>query len=121
MADKLNMPPRASRDGGYTIHALAILPDHWHIVLGRHSKPIDQIVAHLKALATKHLRRAGLHPLARFPKKDGSLPTPWSRNHWKVFIDSDEQMDAAIRYVQSNPVREGLAEQCWAVVVPYPA
>lgn len=87
----------AATDGAYAVHALAILSDHWHMVLGRHAKHIDQIVAHLKALATKHLRRAGLHPLARYPKKDGSLPSPWSRNHWKVFIDSDEQMAAAIR------------------------
>jgi hypothetical protein len=43
----------ASREHDYVIHALAILPDHAHLVLRAHPRPIDDIVKHLKAKATR--------------------------------------------------------------------
>lgn len=106
----------AADEASYAIHALAILPDHAHVVLGAHAHHVDRIAAHMKAKATIQLNREGLHPLAEHPRTDGTLPSPWARNYWCPFIDSVEYLDQAIRYVERNPIRSGLKAQRWTCV-----
>jgi REP element-mobilizing transposase RayT len=110
---------RAATEGGYPIHACAILDDHAHLVLGRHDRLISQIVAHLKARATQQLSAEGLHPLARYSDKDGATPTPWARKYWKVFIDRVGWVRNAIDYVNGNPEKEGKRRQHWKMIVPF--
>jgi REP element-mobilizing transposase RayT len=105
----------------YVVHALAILPDHVHLVMAWHPRHIDEISAHLKAKATSSLAKKGLHPLARFAGKNGRVPSPWARNHWCPFITSERHMRIAIRYVQANPVKAGYKPQRWSLVAPYTA
>ncbi len=104
----------------YIIHALAILPDHAHLVLGAHERHIDDIVRHLKAKATMQLSRESLHPFTNDPRADGTFPSPWARNHWSPFIDSIESLHKAIDYVNDNPLRSGLKRQHWNIVQPRP-
>ena len=40
----------------------------------------------------------------------------WTDRYWVRYIDHDEQMEGAIEYVKTNPVREGLPEQNWDFV-----
>jgi len=40
---------KAIQEGDYVLHACAIMPDHVHLVIARHIRPIRQIVGHLKA------------------------------------------------------------------------
>ncbi len=103
----------------YVIHALAVLPDHVHLAMARHSVAIDQIASHLKSKATASLVRQDLHPLAQFASSKGRKPSPWARNYWAPFIRTREHMRAAIRYVEQNPVKAGLRRQRWSLVVPY--
>ena len=110
---------RASEEGGYRIHALAVLPDHAHLVMARHPRDVDRIAAHLKAKATGELAREGLHPLAEFTSSKGRTPSPWARNYWCPFIDTREHMEAAIEYVRRNPMKAGLRAQHWRCVMPY--
>jgi REP element-mobilizing transposase RayT len=110
---------RASVEGGYAIHACPILPDHVHLVIGRHPRPISQIVAHLKARATQQLIAEGLHPLARFADVNGALPSPWARKYRKVFIDDGSWVRNAIGYVEGNPLKEGKRRQRWKMIVPF--
>lgn len=86
----------ATTERAYMIHALAILPDHAHLVIGRHPPHVDRIAAHLKAQATAKMRVEQIHPLAAFASPSGRMPSPWARNHWCPFIRSLEQMRAAI-------------------------
>jgi REP element-mobilizing transposase RayT len=109
----------ASMEGGYTIHALAILPDHAHLVMRYCRRHIDKIAAHLKAKATMSLTRENLHPMARFVSAAGRKPSPWARNYWCPFIRSRSQMEAAIEYVENNPAKAGLRAQRWRCVAPY--
>jgi hypothetical protein len=51
---------------------------------------------------------------------DGSFPSPWARKWWKVFLDDEEDILRAIRYVERNPRKEGKPPQRWSFVVPYP-
>jgi REP element-mobilizing transposase RayT len=104
---------RASREGNYLIHACAILPEHCHLVIGRHQRPIGQIAGHLKTYATRELRRQSLWDI------EDHEHSPWGRNYWAVFIDELRWVDAAIKYVQRNPEKEGKRNQRWSFVTPH--
>ncbi len=109
----------AALEASYVFHALAILPDHVHIVMAWHPKHIDVIAAHLKAKATHQMAIAGLHPLARDASSTGRVPSPWARNHWCPFIRTGDHMREAVAYVERNPMKAGLRPQRWRLVTPY--
>jgi len=108
----------AADEAAYKIYALPILPDHAHAVVGVHSHHIDRIASHMKAKATIQLNSEGLNPFINHPRADGTLPSAWARNYRCPFIDSDEYLSQAIRYVEKNPIRCGLKTQKWNCVVP---
>jgi len=99
---------QARREGGYAIYACSILPEHVHLVIGRHERAIGRIMGHLKGRATRHMRLNGLW------KHEGR--SPWAERGWKVFIDREETVFRAIDYVCENPHREGLPAQRWSFV-----
>jgi REP element-mobilizing transposase RayT len=111
---------RLAEKSGYGVFACSILPEHVHLVLRRHSYKVEQMVRLLKAEASITLREDGRHPLAAWVQEDGSLPSPWARNCWKVFLNRVEDVDRAVRYVENNPVKEGKRPQRWPFVTPYP-
>jgi len=104
---------------GGTIYACAILPDHVHLVLGPHRYDIRRFVARLRGAATKTLREDGLHPLAEFVQEDGSLPSPWSRLPWIVYLWKDRDVLRSIQYIENNPLKSGFPKQKWAFVRSY--
>jgi REP element-mobilizing transposase RayT len=104
---------RACEEAAYTCLACCIGHDHAHLVLERHTRDVEGIAGHLKSHATRALTALGIHPLTGFTGKRGGLPTPWSEGCWKVFIDDEEQLRAAIAYVQHHPEKEGLPSQIW--------
>jgi REP element-mobilizing transposase RayT len=110
---------RMAEKSGYGVFACAILPEHVHLVLRRHTYKVEQMVRLLKAEASSKLAEDGRHPLTPWPRQDGSLPMPWAQKCWKVFLDSAEGIDRAVRYVQANPVKEGKRPQHWSFVIPF--
>ena len=106
-------------NSGATILACAILPEHAHLVVARHRFPIEQVANLLKGQATKSLTKAGLHSSQMQSYRDGTLPSPWARKFWKVFLTADEDILRAIRYVENNPFKEGKRRQRWGFVVPW--
>lgn len=102
---------RAIAEGDYFVHACAILPEHVHLVIARHRRPVGRIVGHLKARATQQLHEEGL-----WPTYD---PPVWAERCWKVFLDSPARVERAIRYVEDNPLKEGKRRQRWRFVVPF--
>ena len=106
----------AAGEHDYVLYALAILPDHAHLVMRAHPRHIDDIARHLKAKATRQLSLESLHPFVDDPRADGTLASPWARNHWSPFIDSSEYLKKAIAYVNDNPIRAGLPRQHWSSV-----
>jgi len=99
--------------------ACAILPDHVHLVFGRHRMKSEQIVRMLKGSATKQLKKDRLHPLEQYRERDGSLPSPWSVGKWIQYLDSEQSIEDAIRYVVGNPIKEGGPGQHWPFVIPF--
>ena len=73
-----------------------------------------------KAKATAQLNRDGRHPLAAFRNRRGDSPTPWAAKRWRCFLNCDEEILRAIRYVEENPVKEGKRRQRWSFVAPWP-
>lgn len=104
---------------GYQVWACAILPEHTHLVIGRHRYKVEQIANLLKGAATTQLIKDKIHPLASHAKPDRRPPGIWARNEWKVYLDSDEQIENAIAYVNDNPVKEGKPQQMWKWITPY--
>ena len=110
---------RAARDGKYICYACAILPDHVHLVLAIHPRPIKQIVGHLKAMASREMTKNGRHPFAKMAQKDDSLPTPWVEGCWKRYLDTRDEVAQGIRYVENSPIKMNLPRQRWLFVTPF--
>ena len=105
----------AIQRSGYLFHACSILPEHVHAVIARARHDIEHVVGQLKGEATKQLKRDGLHPFGHLPNP----PSPWVRKGWNVYLNTDEDIRRAIRYVEHNPVREGKRPQRWSFVTAF--
>jgi REP element-mobilizing transposase RayT len=101
----------------YQVYACSILPEHVHMVLGRHK--VETMVRLLKAEATTNLITDGRHPLTAYPLPDATLSSPWAHRRWKVYLNTDEEIIRAIEYVENNPIKEGKRRQRWPFVVPF--
>jgi REP element-mobilizing transposase RayT len=106
----------ACQKSGFAIWACSILPQHVHLVIARHRYKVEQICNLLKGEATKELKARFIHPQARFAGTNGKLPSMWSERQWKVYLDTEESVENAIRYVEENPVKEGKSPQTWSFV-----
>jgi REP element-mobilizing transposase RayT len=107
---------QAIGESRYNVLACAILEDHAHLVMTRTDRPLGQVVGHLKARATQQLREEGIHPFEPFADPNGAVPTMWAGKYWKVFIDNEAHFDAAIAYVDDNPIKERKKRQEWVFV-----
>jgi REP element-mobilizing transposase RayT len=100
----------------YTIWACAILPEHTHLVIARHTYRVEQIANLLKGASTGQLLKENLHPLATHAKPGKRPPRMWAEHEWKVYLDSEEAIETAIQYVEDNPIKEGKPKQSWKFV-----
>jgi len=108
----------AQTQAGYHYLALAILPDHVHLLMKPKGTDHDRIARHLKSRATRRLSELNLHPFGHLPKSDGQIPTPWGRNHWAVFVSEQAHLKSAVSYIKRNPVKHGFKVQRWKIVEP---
>lgn len=98
----------AVNEAGYRIYACAVMPDHVHLVVARHERHVKRIISHCKAKATMELHGV-LWPFAE------NRPI-WERGGWAVFLNDLSLIFNAIRYVEANPIQEGLPAQRWSFV-----
>ena len=103
----------------YTIWACAIMPEHTHMVLARHSYHVERMVNLLKGSTTTEMMKVGNHPLKSHAAPGERPPRMWSAHEWKVFLDSDDGIRQAIAYVERNPENEGKPQQSWNFVSPF--
>jgi hypothetical protein len=59
-----------------------------------------------------------IHPLAKFQGTKRRPPKAYARGQWKVFLDTNVDVERAIRYVEGNPLCEHLPRQHWWFVRP---
>lgn len=107
---------RAVIESDYIVLACSILPEHVHMVVRRHPNRGEQMIGHFKARATQHLSAEQLHPFLKHRNEKGELPPMWGSRGWKVFLDSDEDIRRAVRYVEDNPLKQRLQKQEWGFV-----
>ena len=106
---------------GLILWACSILPEHVHLVVARHRYSVEEAANHLKGAATRRLAEEGIHPMAGMCKRSGRVPSPWGVREWKVFLRTPTDAVRAIRYVEDNPLKEGLPRQRWSFVMPFDA
>ena len=109
----------ACRKSGYAVWACSILPEHTHLVIGRHRYKVEQVVNLLKGASTRQLVSEGLHPLTQHAAPGKRPPNMWAAHEWKVYLDSEEAIENAIAYVDDNPAKEGKPVQRWSFVTPF--
>jgi REP element-mobilizing transposase RayT len=109
---------KAVEKSGHHLLACAILPDHVHVVVKASRHQPTTVVGHLKREASLALLREDLHPFQAERRKDGTLPSCWAENSWRVYLDDVEDVLRAIRYVERNPLKEGKRRQKWSFVRP---
>lgn len=95
------------------------MPDHVHLVMGRHPEPAENLVAYLKRAATRQLNREGLHPLRDHRRENGATPSPWVEGGWVRYLNDREAVIDASDYVRRNPLKRGLKKQNWTFVSPF--
>jgi REP element-mobilizing transposase RayT len=102
------------------VYAAGFLPDHAHLVFGRHKLDAEEWVGYFKRAASRELRKAGMHPFERFLNPtDNRVPTPWVEGGWKVYLHDDDEILRTIRYINENPLKAGLPAQLWEHISPY--
>jgi REP element-mobilizing transposase RayT len=94
----------------YTCYACAIMPDHAHLVIRKHKHDAEAMIDNLQSESKTLLIERGAVP--------NEHPV-WTKGGWKVFLDTPEEVWPRIRYVEGNPMKEGLPKQSWPFVVPY--
>lgn len=98
------------RNVGYTVWACAVLKNHVHLCVRRHR---DDAVTMWHAFADKTRDAIRL-----FADVDDEHPV-WSTRPYKVFLYTPEEVRRVIKYIEENPLKEGLAAQVWDFVVAY--
>ena len=108
-----------SESSDYAIWACATLPQHTHLVIGRHQYKVEQIANLLKGTATRELIEDKRHPLSKYATTGKRPPGMWARHQWKVYLDSEQAIEDAINYVIENPIKEGKPPQTWKWITPF--
>jgi REP element-mobilizing transposase RayT len=107
---------RGAEVTGRQVWACAILRSHVHLLLSRTDDIIERMVCESKRRASWELTRSGVHPLAEHRMPNGRLHSPWARGFWKVYLNSADEVDRVMRYVNENPEGENLPRQAWDFV-----
>jgi REP element-mobilizing transposase RayT len=83
----------------YHLHAWTIMPNHVHVLFGMsRQSTLSDIVASWKKF-TAH----------RCNQQLGRSGPFWQADYWDRFIRNDAHFEAAIGYIDNNPVKAGLA------------
>lgn len=94
----------------YTCYACAVLPDHCHLVIRAHREDAETMIAELQKGSRLTLFEHDFLPM--------NHPV-WIDGGWKVFLGTPEEIRGRIRYVENNPIKEGLPAQRWPFVTAY--
>jgi REP element-mobilizing transposase RayT len=101
---------RVIEQQGYTCYACAVMPEHVHLLIRRHRDFAEQMLM-LFQLATQELLIGARHRPPSHPA--------WGGPGWKVFLNTREDMERTVRYIEANPRKAHLPAQRWGFVRPY--
>ncbi|HEX3600813.1 MAG TPA: transposase [Lacipirellulaceae bacterium] len=94
----------------YTCYACAIMPDHVHLVIRKHRDPAEVMIEKFQMESRARLVEQG--------RAEEGHPV-WTKGGWKVFLHSPAEVRSRVRYIENNPLKEGLPAQRWPFVTKY--
>ena len=89
--------------------------DHAHLVIPRHRYSIEQVGNLFKGAATRQMTAQHRHPFTDSPYADGSLPSPWARKQWAVYLFDVADITHAVNYVNDNPLKQNMPQN-WSFI-----
>jgi len=89
----------AARQFKVAIHAYVLMPDHVHLL----ATPVDE-----QGLA-RMMQWIGRHYVPYFNHKNGRSGTLWQGRYRGTVVDAEQYLLPICRYIELNPVRNGLA------------
>jgi REP element-mobilizing transposase RayT len=101
---------KSIREQNYTCYACAIMPDHVHVVIRKHKHDAKTMIEILQNESRSRIVES------KFVSPDHPV---WTKNGWKVFLNTPDEVRQRIAYVERNPVKEGLPRQGWPFVTAY--
>lgn len=101
---------RTIRIHRYTCYACAIMPDHVHILIRKHRHKAEQMIEQLQDDSRAELLTCGDYP------KDHPV---WGGPGWKVYLETADDIERTIGYIERNPLPYGLPLQQHAFVEAY--
>ena len=94
----------------YEVIALAVMPEHAHIVVRRQTHSYERMIAGFKAVSSRELRKylglaAGFSRRNERGLKSAAKRIPiWSRGYWARYLDTQEALESAVAYVNSQRI-----------------
>jgi REP element-mobilizing transposase RayT len=101
---------KAIREAKFTCYACAIMPDHVHALIRRHRDKAETMIDRLQIASREALIEAGFRP---------SEHPVWGGPGWKRFLNTRDDIERIVRYIELNPVKAGRPAQRWSFVKPY--
>ena len=93
----------------FTCHACAVMADHVHVLMRKHKRTAERMIADLQDASRVELQE----------QPDWQDHPIWGGPGWKVFLYSPDEVRRTIRYIANNPVKMGLPRQEWDFVAEY--
>lgn len=101
---------KAIRKHNYTCYACAIMWDHFHLCIRKHRDKAEEMIFNLQEESRTKLieaeRRGRHHPV-------------WGGPGWKVYLDTCDDIERVICYIEQNPIKAGRPAQLWPFVQVY--
>jgi hypothetical protein len=94
----------------YTCWACAVMRNHAHLCVRRH-KDTDRVI-------WGNLARRSAEVLHACPSVPGEHPI-WADRPYAVFLETPEDIRRVVKYIEENPMKEGLGPQRWGFVRGY--
>ncbi len=95
---------------GYTCYAAAVMNNHVHLLIRRHRDKAEAMIDALWEMLGDAIRA--------LPDVPEDHPV-WSRDPYKQFKSTPEQVWSCIDYINGNPRQAGKPPQHWPFVQPY--
>jgi REP element-mobilizing transposase RayT len=100
---------------GYRVYALAIMPDHVHLVMdaGSADHAASKIINNLKGVVSRRVFQA--YPELKVDLASNHL---WTIEYQAKLLPALAAVRQACRYVQQNPIEAGLVSQIYSWITP---
>jgi REP element-mobilizing transposase RayT len=94
----------------YNCYACAVILDHVHLLIRRHREMPETMIAAFQETSRSAMIAQG--------KRPADHPV-WGGPGWAVYLDSQQDIERTIGYIEQNPVKMGRLLQKWSFVTPY--